>query len=158
MSRILTPPLSLAIAASALLLAACQPGQPQPGSEAAMPTFGLTGAWCRPTPNGAKAGACYLTLSSQGREDRLVGVASPAAGTVSIHQMAIENGVMSMSEMEGGLPLPADTTVVLAPGGTHLMLMELKGPLVRGATVPLTLDFEVAPDVTVEAQVRPPAN
>ncbi len=140
------------------LLAACQPDRARPESDASTPTVGLTAPWCRPTPNGAQAGACYLTLSSQGRDDRLVGVSSPAAGMVMIHRMATEGGVMSMGEMEGGLPLPAGATVVLAPSGTHLMLTRLKGPLVRGATVPLTLDFEVAPDVTIEARVRPPAN
>jgi copper(I)-binding protein len=151
----------LTFVAALPLLAACQPGEraaPRPESEAAMPTFALTGAWCRPTPNGARTGACYVTLSSAGRDDRLVGVTTPAAGVVMIHQMSTEDGVMRMSEMEGGLPLPADATVTLEPGGTHLMLMQLNGPLVRGATVTLTLDFEVAPDVTVEAQVRPPAN
>ena len=151
----------LTFAAALPLLAACQPREqaaPQPESEAAMPTFALTGAWCRPTPNGARAGACYVTLTSAGRDDRLIGVTTPAAGVVMIHRMSTDNGVMSMSEMEGGLPLSADTTVTLEPGGTHLMLMQLNGPLVRGTTVPLTLDFEVAPDVTVEAQVRPPAN
>jgi periplasmic copper chaperone A len=157
----MTMPPRILMLAALPLLAACQPGEqaaPQPESEVAMPTFALTGAWCRPTPNGARAGACYVTLSSQGRDDRLVGVTTPAAEVVMIHQMSTGNGVMRMSEMEGGLPLPADTTVTLEPSGTHLMLTQLKGPLVRGTTVPLRLDFEVAPDVTVEAQVRPPAN
>ena len=71
--------------------------------------------------------------------------------------MKTENGMMTMREMAQGLPLPAGEAVALAPGGAHLMLMDLTAPLVAGETLPLTLDFADAAPVTVQAKVRQPA-
>lgn len=149
----------LAAAALTVTTAAC--GQGQPAAPAAEPDGAVApvkaeGAWCRPSPNGARAGACYVTLTAA-QEDRLVAVSSPAAATVEIHDMVTEGGVMRMSEMEDGLPLPADEAQALAPGGRHLMLMGLVEPLAEGGRVSLTLRFDTAPEQTVEAEVRQPA-
>jgi copper(I)-binding protein len=149
------------IAALALLgLAACQPGEPG-ATKTTVDTDGTrnvitaTAAWCRPSPNGAQTGACYLTLKSSAG-DRLTGVATPVSTAAQIHEMAMVAGVMRMSEMTEGLPLPAGQPVTLAPGGVHLMLVGLTAPLVAGQTVPLTLGFEKSPALTVPAEVRLP--
>ncbi|QYF87674.1 copper chaperone PCu(A)C [Brevundimonas sp. PAMC22021] len=132
---------------SALLgLAAC--GGPQTPA-----TVTTADAWCRPTPNGARAGACYLTLTASA-DDRLVGAATSRAGEIQIHEMTTDNGVMKMGEMTDGLPLSQGEAVALEPGGVHLMLIGLTGPLVAGETVPLTLRFDKAPEVVVQAAVR----
>lgn len=141
--------------AALLLLAACGPSKP-PVTDAAA-GVSIRDAWCRPTPNGATTAACYVTATAQGRADRLIGVSTPAAGMAMVHQMAMQDGVMKMGDGPSSLTLPDGQAVVLAPGGTHLMLMGLKGPLTAGSTVSLTLDFAEAPDVTVQAQVRQPA-
>ena len=83
-------------------------------------------------------------------------VATPLAGSSMIHDMSMDGGVMKMAEMTGGLPLVANQAVTLAPGGKHIMLMGLTGPLVEGVTVPLTLTFEATPAMTVQAVVRQP--
>lgn len=151
----------LAFAAVALSLAACnQPEQTQtPAADAAGPVAAAavvaSGAWCRPSPNGAKAGGCYVTLKAT-TNDRLTGGSTPAAGSMQVHEMKMEGGMMKMAELTQGLPLPADQAVALAPGGNHLMLIGLTAPLVEGATVPLTLQFASAPAVTVQAAVRQP--
>ena len=141
-----------------LVLSACNPSQPartpaDAGQAAAVVT---ADAWCRPSPNGAKAGGCYITLTAA-TDDRLTGGSTPRAGMLQVHEMKTENGVMTMGEMGQGLPLPAGEAVALAPGGNHLMLMELTAPLVAGETVPLTLTFADAAPVTVQAKVRQPA-
>ena len=141
-------------------LAACQPAEPV-ASKTTVDTDGThnvitaTAAWCRPTPNGAQTGACYLTLKSSAG-DRLTGVATPVSTATQIHGVSMVAGVMHMDEMAGGLPLPADKAVSLAPGGVHLMLVGLTAPLVAGQTVPLTLGFEKSPALTVPAEVRQP--
>ena len=149
------------IAALALVgLAACQPGEPV-ATKTTVDTDGTrnvitaTAAWCRPTPNGAQTGACYLTLQSSAG-DRLTGVATPVSTATQIHTMSMDDGVVRMSEMTAGLPLPAGQAVTLAPGGEHLMLVGLTAPLVVGQTVPLTLGFEKSPAMTVQAEVRLP--
>ena len=61
--------------------------------------------------------------------------------------------MMTMAEVEK-IPVAAGTTVALEPGGYHIMLMELAKPLVVGEKVKVTLTFEKAGDVVVEAEVR----
>jgi copper(I)-binding protein len=148
----------LLIALSLLALAAC--GEPSSSAKVTKTVDGdsvgveVTDAWCRATPNGARAGACYATLRATGRDDRLVGVATTAAETVQVHEMRTEGGMMRMGELAGGLPLPEDADVTLAPGGTHVMLMGLAGPLVAGERVTLTLDFAETTDVTMDVPIR----
>lgn len=150
----------LALAAAALSLAACNPSEPAKAPAAETPTataaVTATDAWCRPSPNGAKAGGCYVTLTAA-TDDRLMGGSTPRAGSLQVHEMKTENGMMKMAELTAGLPLPADQAVALAPGGNHLMLIGLTAPLVAGETVPLTFQFASAPAITVQAQVRQPA-
>jgi len=61
---------------------------------------------------------------------------------------------MVMQEVKGGLEIPAGKTVELAPGGYHVMLMELAAPLKEGSTFDLTLTFEKAGEKTVSVEVR----
>ncbi|GAW40722.1 hypothetical protein SH203_01122 [Brevundimonas sp. SH203] len=152
-----TPTPALMIAAL-MGLAACNPSsEPKTDAEGGQAAAVVAAdAWCRPSPNGAKAGGCYVTLTAA-TDDRLTGGSTPRAGMVQVHEMKTENGMMTMGEMAQGLPLPAGEAVALAPGGTHLMLMELTAPLVAGETVPLTLNFADAAPVTVQAKVRQPS-
>jgi copper(I)-binding protein len=115
----------------------------------------ISDPWCRPSPNGAQAGACYLTVKSN-VANRMTGVATPLAAHGMIHDMSMQDGVMNMAEIEGGLVLAANEEVKLAPGGKHVMLMGLTAPLVEGTAVPLTLTFEATPAMTVQAAVRQP--
>lgn len=109
----------------------------------------------RATPGGAKVGAGYMTITNKGTvADRLIAASSPAAGKVEIHEMTMEGGVMKMRELSGGLPIEAGKTASLAPGGYHLMLMELKAPLKQGDKVPVTLTFEKAGKVDVTLDVQ----
>ena len=111
--------------------------------------------WCRPTPNGAQVGACYATIKAS-TANRLTGVATPQAGMVEIHDMVMDGAMMKMSPMPNGLPLVADEEVKLAPGGKHMMLMQLTGPLTDGSAVALTFTFSDTPAMTVQAPVRQP--
>lgn len=97
--------------------------------------------WARATPAGAATGAIYLTLKATAA-DKLVSVSTPAAKEAQLHTMSMENGVMKMRALPGGIDLPAGKSVTLKPGGMHIMLMALTGPLTQGETIPLTLNFE----------------
>jgi len=118
-------------------------------------TVEIRDAWCRPSPNGARVGACYATIKAS-TANRLTGAATPQAAEVQIHDMVMEGGMMKMNALPNGLPLEADEEVKLAPGGRHLMLMELTGPLVDGTAVALTFTFSGTPAMTVQAPVRQP--
>jgi hypothetical protein len=114
----------------------------------------ITQAWSRATPGGAKVGGGFLTIENKGTApDRLVGVTSDAAGKVEVHEMSMANGVMTMRPVEGGLTIAPGKTVTLAPAGFHLMLLDLKAPLVQGQSVPATLTFEKAGPVKISLDV-----
>src|SRR5258705_2869583 len=115
----------------------------------------ITQAWSRATPSGAKIAGGYLTIENKGAAaDRLIGGAGDIAGKVEVHEMAMNNGVMTMRPVDKGLAIEPGKTVKLAPGGYHLMLMDLKGPLKQGDKVPLTLEFEKAGKVALSLDVE----
>lgn len=137
-----------------LLLAACGSGDGG-GKGAAAAPVAVGDAWCRPTPTGRMMTGCYLTMTARA-DDRLVAVTAAGAGRVELHETRIESGMMMMRPMEDGLPLPEGRLVELEPGGNHIMVMGLSGPLADGDSLELTLDFQRAPDAKVTAWVRQP--
>ena len=115
----------------------------------------ITQPWSRATPGGAKIAGGFLTIENKGTTpDRLVSGSGDVAGKVEIHEMAMNNGVMTMRPLDKGLAIEPGKTVKLAPGGYHLMLMDLKNPLKQGEKVPLELQFEKAGKVTVSLDVQ----
>jgi copper(I)-binding protein len=110
--------------------------------------------WARATPPTAPSGGGFLTVTNTGSTaDRLASASSPAAAQVQIHEMKMDGTIMRMRELENGLEIPPGATVALAPGGYHLMMMGLKGPLTEKTRVPVTLIFDKAGRIDVELVV-----
>ena len=108
--------------------------------------------WTRATT--VQTGAAYMALKLAGKEaDRLVKATSPDAAMVEMHTMAIENGVMRMHEVKA-IDLKPGATTELKPGGFHIMMIGLKRPLREGESIKLTLTFEKAGTVDVDATVE----
>lgn len=112
-------------------------------------------AWARATPGGAKVGAGYLDIiNGTAAGDVLLSVTAAAvAGKTEIHEMTHDDGVMKMRELADGLPVAAGQTVSLAPGGLHIMFLDLKEPLTAGQTFDLELTFKSAGKITVPVTV-----
>jgi copper(I)-binding protein len=102
----------------------------------------IDNAWARATVQGQTATGAFMKITAP-QATRLVGVSTPVAGVAEIHEMKMDAGVMKMRAMPA-LDLPANQSVELKPGGYHLMLMDLKAPLVKDASVALTLTFRDA--------------
>ncbi|QQA44261.1 DUF1775 domain-containing protein [Pelagovum pacificum] len=110
----------------------------------------LSGAFTRASLPNQPVGGGYVTITNPGdTDDTLIAGSAPFAGRVEIHEMAMEGDVMRMRELADGLPIPAGETVVLEPGGYHVMFMELGAPLVEGENHEVTLEFENAGEVTL---------
>ncbi len=148
-------PLSLMLAFGVV---ACSSQSDAPASDAppAPASVQVTDAWCRPSPNGARVGACYLTLTAA-QDDRLTGFSTPSATKAEIHTMSTEGGMMQMRQLTEGVALPAGRSVALKPGAEHLMLIDLVAPLVEGQDATLNLTFQSAPAITVQASIQAPA-
>lgn len=116
----------------------------------------IDGAWVRGTVAQQKASGLFARITSA-QGGRLVSASTPAAGVVEIHQMKMEGDVMRMGAVTA-LELPAGQAVELKPGGYHVMLMDLKAPLVAGQSVPVTFVVESRDgkreSVEVKAEVR----
>jgi copper(I)-binding protein len=120
----------------------------------------IDGAWARATAGAARNGAAYMTIQNDGTTaDRLVAASSPIAGSVELHAHLKDGDVMRMRPVTA-VDIAPGAPAVLQPGGLHVMLLDLKGPLKDGETFPLTLTFEKAGKVTVSVAIRrnpPPA-
>lgn len=152
------------------LLVACQPpakvepvanrsdAEAQAAADAAaaraalLSPIAVSDGFVRATTDGQTMTAAYVTLTSP-VDDALVGVSTGAAASASIHEMKMAGDVMQMRPL-ARLPLKAGEAAVLKPGGTHLMLEGLKGPLGDGGKLKLVLRFEKAGEQTIELPVR----
>lgn len=99
-------------------------------------------AWVRTTVPGQQSTGAFMALKAP-TAMKLVGVSTPAAGIVEVHEMKMDGDIMRMREVLQ-LELPAGKTVELKPGGLHVMLMDLKQPFAKDARVPFTLHFKDA--------------
>jgi copper(I)-binding protein len=137
----------IAFALAALVLAA-----------AAQAQLTVKEPWVRATVAHQKATGAFMQLTAAS-ELRVVEVSSPVAGIVEIHEMAMVQDVMKMRAVDT-LVLPAGKTVALKPGGYHVMLMDLKGQVKDGDTVPLTLVVQGADGkrqaIEIKAQAKAP--
>ena len=113
-------------------------------------------AWVRGAVPGQLSTGAFLDLTSA-RDVKLIKVESPVAAVVEVHQSEMKNDMMTMHAVPS-VPLPAGKLVRFAPGGYHIMLMDLKQPVKNGESVPLKLTVEAADGkretVEVKAEVR----
>lgn len=99
-------------------------------------------------------GAAFMTIKNSGQEaDKLVAAASDVADAVEIHLSEMKDDVMTMRQVDG-VDVPAAGEAVLKPGSYHIMLIGLNQELAVGEKVNLTLTFEKAGQMNVEAEVR----
>lgn len=132
-----------------LALAGCAAGTPATGS-----AIVVEDAWARPSPMMAGNGAAYMVIRNTGNvDDALIGAASDVAETVELHETTMEGDMAGMHPVEA-IPVPAGGSVSLEPGGYHVMLIGLKQELQPGQTITLTLTFEKAGQITVQAEIR----
>lgn len=106
---------------------------------------------------GGMNSAIYMELTNGGQEaDRLVSAQADVAKTIELHETIMEGDLMKMQQVQGGIEVPAGGTVELKPGGLHVMLIGLTKDLNVGDKFPVTLQFDKAGAITVEAEVRQP--
>lgn len=111
--------------------------------------------WARATPRGAEVGGAYMTIANKGATaDRLLGASSPVAARLEVHAMSMDQGVMKMRPVRGGLEIKPGTSVELKPSSFHLMLIGLKQPLQQGQHFKATLQFEKAGKIDIECVVE----
>lgn len=117
----------------------------------------ITDGFARATLPNQPVGGGFFTVTNNGdADDRLVSVSTAVSSRGEIHEMSMTDSVMKMRKLEDGLAIPAGETVVLKPGGFHLMFTGLTQPLVKSEVLPVTLTFETAGEVTVPLAIKAP--
>ncbi|HEY6699208.1 MAG TPA: copper chaperone PCu(A)C [Pseudolabrys sp.] len=115
----------------------------------------ISSPWVRGTPKGAPVGGGYMIISNSGdTSDRLIDGTSDASSRFEIHEMSMDNGVMKMRPVAGGIEIKPGQTIEFKPGGYHVMFVGLKKPFERGQHVKATLHFEKAGNVAVDFPVE----
>jgi periplasmic copper chaperone A len=119
-------------------------------------TVEVKDAWVRATVPGQMGTGAFMKITAR-EGTRLVGVFSPAAGVAELHEMKMDGDIMRMRALPM-LDLPAGKTVELKAGGNHVMMMDLKKPLLKGSSVPLTLRFKDAKGAESKIELVVPVN
>lgn len=107
----------------------------------------------RATVSGQPTGGGYMRLKNSGAADKLLSASAAVSTSVEMHSMKMEGSMMRMRQLDV-LVLPAASTVVLEPGGLHLMFVGLKAALKAGDSFPLKLRFEKAGEVEVQVKIE----
>jgi copper(I)-binding protein len=125
--------------------------------------FMVKDAYARSARPNAPTGAAFMMLMNTTDTDvKIIGVRSDAAKRVELHtHIDMGEGIMQMTQIEGGITVPAGESHMLKRGGDHVMLMGLNDSLIDGEIISVTFEFENAEDLTVEIPVdsaRKPAH
>ena len=141
-----------------LLAASAPPALPEPArstaAKAEVAGSGLTVRDARVRLLSANGTAYFEVANSGSAPDRLLRVETPAAKTAETHETIDDGGVMRMKARPEGFEVPAGGTLTLSPGGKHLMLLDPTPPAAGAKTVALTLHFERAGPIEVEARLE----
>ncbi len=136
------------------MLVACNKGTDLQTADVQIQAVKITEAWVRASAPGQSVGAAYMTLTSP-QDSALVYAETPAADSVEIHSMSMDNGVMKMRMLDE-LALKAGKPENLAPGGFHLMLFGLQKPLKAGENINFRLCFKDKTNKITEQNVTLP--
>jgi periplasmic copper chaperone A len=111
--------------------------------------------WARPSLGASPNGVAYMIITNKGEvADRLRAVRADVAKKVELHATLMDGDVMRMRPVPDGVEILPGQTVEIVPGGLHVMLMGLLGPLKEGDSFPLSLEFERAGNVVVSVHVE----
>ena len=110
-------------------------------------------AWMRPAAKDANGGVYFELHNHSSSPDELTGVSSEAAVVAEIHESKMEGDVMSMHQLTS-LPLEANADIAFAPGGLHVMLINLRQDFKVNDEFTITLHFKNSEDLTVHVIVR----
>jgi copper(I)-binding protein len=144
--------LGILLAAAALTLTGCASTTSEAADTNTTVTAGdavsISDAWVKSAESGMSAGFGELTNDSD-TDVTVVSATTEASSMLELHETAEnESGEMVMRQIEGGFVIPANGSMMLEPGGNHIMLMDLTAPLAAGEDVTFTLTF--SDDTTYE--------
>ena len=129
----------------------CSKAQNDLASE--LSAISITEAWIAEPPPGSSVLAGYLEIENQSDiQYTLTAVRSKVFGRAEIHSMLMDDGVMKMMQLDS-LVVAARSSLLLEPGGNHLMLFDPSVAITQGDQVPVSLVFESDNAEVIEVNV-----
>ena len=114
----------------------------------------IEGAWVRLPPPVADTAAAYMTIKNSGDKDvEITGIETAVATNPEFHSMEMDGEMMMMKKMAKVI-VPANGGISFNPGGNHLMLIGLTGPLKAGSHIMMTIKTSEGESIMVHAEVR----
>ncbi len=114
----------------------------------------VSDAWVREAPPGAHVQAGFVIIHNDSDQERkITAVRSPAFGSIEIHNMHMEDGMMRMQKQDT-LIIPPNSTLKLEPGSFHLMLFDPVRYLKAGDSVHFTLSTGMGTCIDIKAPVK----
>ena len=128
---------------------------PNDGFAADSAAVQVDGVWARPSiGNTGKSAAYFIINNKSARGDVLTAAKGTVSKRIELHTHIKDGDVMRMRVVEGGVKVPANSTVKFKPGGLHVMLIDLTSKLKVGDSFPLTLVFQEAGEVKINVPVK----
>jgi hypothetical protein len=138
--------LAFASLGGTLLLAGCN----RPPADG---TVRVSDVWVRLPAAKSRPGGAYFRMEAGSEGTRLVGVSSPSVRWIELHETSMTGGKTKMKKHKE-IEFPSRGELVFEPGERHAMLFGIDSKVKAGDRIPLTFSFNVAPPITVEAEVR----
>lgn len=116
----------------------------------------VTNAWARPSLSSNNNSAAYMTINNPtNKQITILGASAvDVANNVELHKSFVdEKGVSRMAPIDK-IVVPVKSSISLAPGGIHIMLLELKRKLNVGDSFKIVLAIEDMDAITLNAEVK----
>ena len=117
----------------------------------------ISDSWVRSSDMSGEGGmtGMFMQISNPGAESITLVGGSSDSGMVEIHETVMGDDGMQMQEIDAGIEIAAGSTVILQPGGLHVMLMNLSEGVEAGDEITVDLEFDGHPNVSVTAVAKP---
>jgi len=113
----------------------------------------IHGAWMRPAGQGENGAVYFVIHNHSSQADELIGITSDVGAAAEMHESKMIGDIMQMTRVES-VPLGAFAEIEFAPGGLHIMLVDLKRDVRAGDQIDITLDFKNHEDIRIKVPVR----
>ena len=110
-------------------------------------------AWMRPAGQGENGAVYFVIHNHSSKADELIAVSSDIAAAAEMHESKMSGDVMQMNQLES-VPLEAFAEIEFAPGGLHIMLVDLKQDIKAGDEINVILHFKNSHDINIRVPVR----
>ena len=138
------------LAALWLLAAACSRGD---GRVVSAGDLEVRDAFAFSPPTTSEAAGYFTVVNRGSTPDTLLAISSPIAASAMLHGQVPDGGMVRMEHVEAAV-IPARDSLVLAPGGMHVMFMDLERRPQPGDSIAVRLRFARAGEVTLMIPVR----